>query len=239
MSLNIEPRLQIVIDAHLAIARQTFVKDVPDTESLATSILLMLAGRRLAKLEVANGKPVWVAGKDLARADKLLGSKPLALSSLCRGSGDEPRGAKMSGSMKIVLAEFVNQARNKSAASADSKDQITEDYVLLTLAGLGSACWHKDPTGEPVWVPTISGIEQFNELSTSEATGIRMDETLTEVAGFFSQFGQRQFGSELDMASTKLAMLHTLEIGGDAVAYKDFDGVLAWKASEQMQEHFR
>jgi hypothetical protein len=80
--------------------------------------------------------------------------------------------------------EFVNQARNKSAASADSEDQITEDYVLLTLAGLGSACCHMDPTGEPVWVPTISGIEQFNELSTGEATGIRMDDTLTQVAGY-------------------------------------------------------
>jgi hypothetical protein len=119
------------------------------------------------------------------------------------------------------------------------KNQISEDYVLLTLAGLGSACWHMDPTGEPVWVPTIDGIKQFNELSTGKATGIRMDDTLTQVAGFFKQLGQRQFGSDLDMTSTKLAMLHTLEIGGDAVAYKAFDGVLAWKASEQMQEHFR
>jgi hypothetical protein len=86
---------------------------------------------------------------------------------------------------------------------------------------------------------TINGIKQFNELNTGKATGIRMDDTLTQVAGFFKQLGQRQFGSDLDMAATKLAMLHTLEIGGDAVAYKDFDGVLAWKASEQMQEHFR
>jgi hypothetical protein len=85
MSLNIEPRLQTIIDAHLAIARQTLAKDVPDTESLATSILLTLAGRGLAKLEVADGKPIWVAGKDLARADEVLGSKPLAVPSLCRG----------------------------------------------------------------------------------------------------------------------------------------------------------
>jgi hypothetical protein len=48
---------------------------------------------------------------------------------LPRPSADGSR-AKMSGSM---VAEFVNQARNKSAASADSEDQITEDYVLLTL----------------------------------------------------------------------------------------------------------
>ena len=40
--------------------------------------------------------------------------------------------------------------------------------------------------------------------------------------------------------STKLAMLHTCrEIGGDAVAYRDLDGALAWKASERMQQHFR
>jgi hypothetical protein len=139
----------------------------------------------------------------------------------------------------IVLAEFVNQARKKALDSDGCADQITEDCVLLTLAGLGSACWHLDPTGEPVWVPTMDGIEQFNELGAGKAAGIRMDNTLTEVAGFFRQLGQRQFGSDLDMASTKLAMLHTLEIGGDAIAYKDFDGVLAWKASEQMQQHFR
>ena len=47
MSLNIEPRLQTIIDDNLGIARQTFAKDVPDTESLATSILLMLAGQGL------------------------------------------------------------------------------------------------------------------------------------------------------------------------------------------------
>jgi hypothetical protein len=91
---------------------------------------------------------------------------------LPRPSADGSR-AKMSGSMKIVVAEFVNQARNKSAASADSEDQITEDYVLLTLGDWGSACCLMDPTGEPVWVPTMDGIEQFNELSTGEATGIR------------------------------------------------------------------
>jgi hypothetical protein len=141
--------------------------------------------------------------------------------------------------MKIVLAEFLNQARKKALASDGGADQITEDHVLLTLAGLGSACWHMDPTGEPVWVPTMDGIEQFNELSAGKAIGIRLDDTLTEVAGFFNQLGQTRFESGVPAALTNLVMLHTLEIGGDAVAYKDLDGVLAWKASERMQQHFR
>ena len=230
MSLNIEPRLQIIIDDHLSVARQTFAKDDPDTKRSAVSILLMLAGQGLAKMEIGGGGPVWVAAEDLA-AGSHRPAKPLDISSRSGCSRNQPMGPKMTGSMKIVLAEFVNQARKKSAASGDSGDQITEDYVLLTLAGLGSACWHMDPTGEPVWVPTIDGIEQFNELGTGKAAGIRMDDTLTQVAGFFRQLGQMRFGSGAPATLINLAMLHTFEIGGDAVAYRDLDGALAWKAS--------
>ena len=57
MSLNIEPRLQTIIDDNLGIARQTFAKDVPDTESLATSILLMLAGQGLPQASEAFLSP--------------------------------------------------------------------------------------------------------------------------------------------------------------------------------------
>jgi hypothetical protein len=80
MSLNIEPRLKTIIDDHLAIALQTFAKDDPDTESLALSTLLMLAGRGLAKMEVTDGQPVWVAGRNVASANQLP-AKPLTLSS--------------------------------------------------------------------------------------------------------------------------------------------------------------
>jgi hypothetical protein len=95
------------------------------------------------------------------------------------------------------------------------------------------------PTGEPVWVPTINGVEQFNELSTGKPTGIRIDDTLTEVAGFFHGLTQARFGSGVPTTLTDLNMLQTLEIGGDAFAYRDLDGCLAWKASKRMRKHFR
>ena len=34
-------------------------------------------------------------------------------------------------------------------------------------------------------------------------------------------------------------MLRSLEEAGNAVAYKEFDGTLAWKASDEMHKHFR
>jgi hypothetical protein len=141
--------------------------------------------------------------------------------------------------MKIVVAEFVNQARNKSAASADSEDQITEDYVLLTLGDWARpvATWTQLASrfGCRLWTASNS----LMSSALARPPVFEMDDTLTQVAGFFRQLGQTRFGSDLDMPTTKLAMLHTVEIGGDALAYKDFDGVLAWKASAQMQEHFR
>jgi hypothetical protein len=193
----------------------------------------------LRRKVVRDGEPVWIASENLA-ASSQVSAKSLDLVPLLGGAGKEPSQPKLTGSLKIILADFVNRARNEHLARGENADNITEDLVLLMLAGSGKACWLMDPTGEPVWLASIEGVQEFNEASAGKkAFSIRMDETLTGVAQFGCDLGQAKVGSDLPMDAIKLALLQSLEIAGEAVAYKDFDGALAWKASEGMQEDFR
>jgi hypothetical protein len=95
------------------------------------------------------------------------------------------------------------------------------------------------PTGEPVWLASIEPVQEFNEASAGKkAFSLRMDDTLTGVAEFGCELGQAKVGSGVPIDAIKLALLQSLEVAGEAVAYQDFDGALAWKASEGMQKDF-
>jgi hypothetical protein len=50
---------------------------------------------------------------------------------------------------------------------------------------------------------------------------------------------QAQFELDAPQDAGNFAILQSFELPGDEVAYKDFDGTLAWKASDETHKYFR
>ena len=94
------------------------------------------------------------------------------------------------------------------------------------LAKLGKVRLRPDPEGELVWVPSPEAFEDFNDIIFGHRTiGIRTDDVLKHMAQNLFELGEADVCD--DVAS--LAMLQALEVAGDAIAYRDSDGALAWR----------
>jgi hypothetical protein len=199
---------------------------------LSICLLLVLAGKGLAKLEM---QPVWVPAERLVNAFQKVG-EPIKLSKLTGHDGEPFAPPKMAGSLKIIIAELMDRARTGQSPGGGLPDNLTPDLTLLTLAGLGKAKCVIDLGNELVWTASIELVRQFNEMATGQSTiGLRMDDDLSHMAGCWYKLSKAQFpGHHQDKDIVSLAMLQGCEIDGDAIAYKDFDGALAWKALEEL-----
>jgi hypothetical protein len=80
------------------------------------------------------------------------------------------------------------------------------------------------------------GIRKFGIFSKPK---IRMDETLKSIMEAMMELVELQLGTKLDRRVKRLSMIAGLlaqEMNGQAIAYKDDKGQLAWKASEDLQQ---
>lgn len=209
--------------------------------------LLMLAGLGRARLVIKrDGRQRWV------RTHMLCPSVPGGIPGILQAleSGDWA----IAPSVRLTMVELAERDRHPG-----TPEECAMDLALLSLAGLGYARLTLHQNGDAVWVPdaslllhfkTIASGEQSVDVSEADA-GLKADcptdakrRTLVRMDECLRAFIQRSFGrakaeeSHNDFNKHLLQILITHELNGEAIAYKDFDGELAWKASDEFRQKF-
>jgi hypothetical protein len=236
---NLEPQLQQIMDHIIAGRRQRFAKNEPAEGELRNDLLEFLVGEGLAEVQIRGGKPIWVATDRLA---KTLRGEQIDLSTIVHGNaGETVDQPKLPGSLKIMLTAFIDHARKEQSARGEEPDKVTIDEMLRILAGSGKARLMPGPDGKLVWVPSPGAFEEFNEMVFGHRTiEIRTDDVLKHMAQNFYELSKAlMVGDDVSKDVAALAMLQNLEVAGDAIAYRDLDGALAWRASKQLRRSGR
>ena len=146
---------------------------------------------------------------------------------------------KWTGSLKLIIEDFIATEREQ-----DRETACNVDGLLLGLAGQGLAnlvpindddwIWREDPALIDRYMIGKKSIRRF----VGRKPKIRMDEILTSIRDPMIEMAGLRFGTKLGRDATRagtIAMLLFQEMRGEAVAYKDDKGRLAWKASEKLQ----
>ncbi len=234
---NIDPQLLQIMDL-IAGPRETPATNEPAENAFRNDMLEFLFGQGWAEMRVREGKRIWVATASLPEA--LRGEQIEPSSHMPNNAGEpagEPAGQstceqKLTGSLEIMMAAFMDHARNEWLARGEDSKEVTADRMLRMLAKLGKVRLRPDPEGELVWVPSPEAFEDFNDIIFGHRTiGIRTDDVLKHMAQNLFELGEADVCD--DVAS--LAMLQALEVAGDAIAYRDSDGALAWRVSESLE----
>jgi hypothetical protein len=247
MSINIEPVLGEIMNYFVAIGRSTFAKDATDEASLHNGLLLILAGRGLAEIKIVNGQPVWkAAGQLVERFNQP--EKPVDFSVLSESPIDNISAPAMNGSLRIILDAYVDHAKMQREASATSEaietgttENAGHDLMLLVLAGSRKARFERiDEGGGFRWIATPALINEFNsEMTGKESEEIRIDSTLSEVAEYWYILSKESAGGVAPPRSgVNFITVQMMEMDGRAIAYRDFDGALAWKASDEFRREW-
>ena len=233
---NIDPQLLQIMDL-IAGPRETPATNEPAENAFRNDMLEFLFGQGWAEMRVREGKRIWVATASLPEA---LRGEQIEPSSHMRNNAGEPAGEpagqstceqKLTGSLEIMMAAFMDHARNERLARGEEPEEVTADRMLRMLARLGKVRLRPDPEGELVWVPSPEAFEDFNDIIFGHRTiGIRTDDVLKHMAQNLYELGEAHtIGADVCDDVASLAMLQGLEVAGDAIAYRDSDGALAWR----------
>ena len=239
---NIDPQLLQIMDL-IAGPRETPATNEPAENAFRNDMLEFLFGQGWAEMRVREGKRIWVATASLPEA--LRGEQIEPSSHMPNNAGEpagEPAGQstceqKLTGSLEIMMAAFMDHARNEWLARGEDSKEVTADRMLRMLAKLGKVRLRPDPEGELVWVPSPEAFEDFNDIIFGHRTiGIRTDDVLKHMAQNLYELGEVHIiGADVCDDVASLAMLQALEVAGDAIAYRDSDGALAWRVSESLE----
>jgi hypothetical protein len=236
MPINIELRLRETMSDMLAVRRLT--ENGSDEEALWEELFNHLREEGLAEIQVEDGKPILVAAERFKRSFSNNRSDLFEL--MCSGVVEEAIFAQLTGSLSIILAECVDRARKEQCDAGRDPEKITADLVLLVLAGTGKARLMLKNNDEMVWMPSPELFAEYNDdiIVNARAGGMRMDDTLKALAKDYyvaNKLSPKEFKmSEL----VRYSMMQIFEIRGSAIAYRDCDGALAWKATEELQKKF-
>jgi hypothetical protein len=241
--MHIEPSLESSIDARVKIALATFGRN-EEEQVLRDAALGTFAGLGLARTIIQNGELTWVKTDRLKELEKGP-TAPVDLSKLMTPVAEGPDELTITGSLKLIIEDFIATEREQGPETACNVNE-----VLVRLAGQGLATliptdtdwiWAAEPTLIDHYKMGKKGIREFGILGKPK---IRMDETLKSIMKPMMELLELQFELE---PGTKLArkarrestivVLLAQELQGDAIAYKDDKGRLAWKASDNLVYH--
>jgi hypothetical protein len=121
-------------------------------------------------------------------------------------------------------------------------DESTGEGALVELVGKGLVELFFDPDGGPAWVPSLGLLVAAVEnpagwLGASGTIGPgkpRVDDDLRGDIACWFEHGRAHY-PDVDLKEdleTTSAILREYELRGDAVAYLDRDGMLAWRACD-------
>ena len=236
--MNIEPSLQSFLEPYITMGRATFARDTDD-ETLTNTALLTFAGMGLVKAVVANGETIWVKTEKLKEVEKTPPA-PVDLSPFIEApveGGGEP---EMSNSLRLILEDLISTGKKEQPELAKN---ITINSTLLLLAGQGLASFVEVPDDRRVWVAHSDLIDHFElgrdgiaSLAGRRGAEISMDAVLKYVTKQFYKMSKARFGGALSRRQAKINALLVLEMGNEAIAYKDDQGRLAWKASDELRK---
>ncbi len=237
--MKIAPSLQSVMDQYIKIARATFAKDTDD-QQLQDTVLFTFAGMGLAK-QVRRSKDVIWARTDKLKELEKTPTAPIDLTPFMAATGDDGNEPEMTESLRLIIEDMMAACKE---SQPENSDNITVNSTLLILAGQGLASLGNSTDDSSIWVASPHLIDCFQMgkdgiASTPNCPSeIQMDEALDTVAGHFYEMSKRRFKGKLGRRSAVISTLWTLEITGDAIAYRDDQGRLAWKSSGSLKKSF-
>ena len=239
IGVKIDPALQAEMDPLIVIVRGT-VANCADERTLANTLLLTLAGMGLATKVRKQADFVWVSTERLKELQKTptapFDLTPFITASIA-GNG-EPR---MTESLRLILRDIIT---NDRAARPEIIENITVDSTLLALAGCGLAYLAKEPGDQWIWSPKIALIDKYKMgkgiegLAYGPKAEIKIDLVLKCVINNFAQMARLRNGHNVNKRVLTVTTLLETERAGDAIAYLDGEGQLAWKASGSLQQAF-
>jgi hypothetical protein len=180
------------------------------------------------------------------------------------GNGKQTSAPSILGSLQLAIAAIREHSQTLRTSSNNNSVEITSEETLLAFAGSGRARLVPSPGGGTVWVPSIALLLEFESLivekepkyvtgealkekyARTRAKGrlnrkrrIRMDDLFKHHMKHLYKLMRLQFpGIPLDHDSVAISALIRHELAGEAGAYKDSDGCLAWKASEDFRREY-
>jgi hypothetical protein len=212
-------------------------------------LLGFLASKKRIKLENGGGgKWVWVTtDKSLAATsdaafERLGNVVPFAREAVAgqkidvahiRGVAPPPR---MLPSLQIIIDAAARQEQFGT--------RQTSGTLLVALLGAEYVEMVDDGSGQAVCVPTLQFLkaikdnpaEWFGDSHAGMIAQVRVDNVLQQGLDFLSEVMQMHALDRPDVfTSLAIRMLVEHESRGDAIAYCDADGLLAWKASEKLR----
>lgn len=247
-------QLQDILKRLLASAQETFEKAI-DVDEVGLSLLVFLAGVGWAKINNSpSSKQTWMAADEVIQAvqDKS-GGKDLLMEFLQAKNSPLANAPTILPSLQSILSELIVAARQGSRFASQS-DATIRDLILLTLAGMDQARLIPNQTGDEfIWAATLSLLKNYlsspgpttlkamsgKSASESEDDDLRMDEMLEQCVKCIEPTYDLIVNGGLDGHLGALAVLVIMEAAGDAIAYKDADGILAWRASEEFERSCR
>jgi hypothetical protein len=236
MKVRIEPRLSETMNTMIAVRRIT--ENDMDEDAMRDDLLKFFSEEGLAEIQTQDGKPIWVATERLKQT--FTGDQSDLFALMCEGAVEEASRARVTGSLGIILVECVDLAKKKQSAAGMSPEKITKDLLLLILSGSGKARLMSEDDGEMVWMASSEVFAEFNDILLGEKVGgLRMDDVLKAKAKhYYVGLKSSAEGVRVSKTTASCSMLQALERRGAAIAYRDTDGALAWKASDELQRDF-
>ena len=238
--MNIEPSLKSFLEPYITMGRATFARDTDD-ETLTNTALLTFAGMGLVKAVVANGETIWVKTEKLKEVEKTPPA-PVDLSPFMEAPVEKSGEPEMSNSLRLIVEDIITIGRKNQPELAEN---MTVDSTLLGLAGQGLVLFVDGPDDKCVWVAHADLIDHFDlgrdgiaSFASRRRAEIRVDAALKNVTKEYYKMSKALFDGGYSKRAVKIYTLLTLEMNGEAVAYKDDQGCLAWKASGDLRKSF-
>ncbi len=239
--MNIDPSLQSFLRDLLVTARGTFAKESSE-EDLTNSLLLVLAGMGLARTaHIKRGCVHWLPTEKLNKLRKepnfVIDLTPFMV------KPDQNGQAQMTGSLRLIIEHLIATGLKERPELAKN---ATVDSTLLALAGQGLASFTEMPDSRWLWVASedllhsyYHGGKGINALGKERRPKIKMDAALEFVFDNFCKMVSARLGCKVNQRLTLIAALRLFELNGEAIAFKDGEGQLAWKAAGDLAEAFR
>jgi hypothetical protein len=222
------------MDRKMVIARATFAKDT-DEQVLRNTMLLHFAGLGFARAEHTSSGLTWVGTELLEELEKGP-TRPFDLTPLMTTNETKGDNApRMTGSLRLIIADIIALGKQQHAGWAE---QNTVDFILLLLAGKGLVSNAMDQAGNWIWCANPQLIDEYQTGGGPRKPKLIMDETLKGIQKALTQLVEVETGCKVPKRMSTIVGLTQQELHGLAVAYKDSEGRLAWRASEESQrEH--
>jgi hypothetical protein len=179
------------------------------------------------------------------------------------GSGEQTSAPRILGSLELAIAALREHSQTLRSGASNIVE-ITSEETLLALAGSGRARLVSGAGGGFVWVPSIVLLREFESLVVEKEPKegiretskqkyertrtkkrlnrkrrIRMDDLFTHhVRNLYKDMRLHFPGIPLDHDFVAISALIRHEMAGEAIAYRDSDGHLTWKASEDFRREY-